>query len=162
MNIDIFFVLLSLSLSVRILLHLSYMHVLLQHRMMSDLPHWRPRPQNGQSEINNRILLQIRQWSNLMEVETLGVHSHLNDQSRICSYVLCSKRSFMARLAGAHISTSQLRLGSSCLHRQSGRCCFVEESGSPQRLQAYLCSISLRSGLCHLRENRSRENIHNR
>ena len=42
------------------------------------------------------------------------------------------------------------------------RDCFVEKSGSPQRLHAYRRSISLRSGLRHLRENRSRENIHNR
>ena len=40
--------------------------------------------------------------------------------------------------------------------------CSVEKSSSSQRLQAYRRSISLRSGLHHLRENRSRENIHNR
>ena len=97
-----------------------------------------------------------------MEVETSGVHSHLNDRSRICSYVRRSKRSFMARLAGAHVSTSRPRLGSTCLQRQSACCCFVEKSGSSQRLQAYRRSISLCLGLHHFRESRSREDIHNR
>ena len=41
----------------------------------------------GQLKINNRILLQIWQWNNLMEVETSRVHDHLNDRSRICSRV---------------------------------------------------------------------------
>ena len=63
---------------------------------------------------------------------------------------------------GAHISASRLRLGSSCLQRQSECCCFVKKSGSSQRLQAYRSSISLRSGLRHFRENWFREDIHNR
>ena len=49
----------------------------------------------GQSEIYNRILFQIRQWSNLVEVETSGVHSHLNNRSKISSCVRCSRRGFM-------------------------------------------------------------------
>ena len=98
-----------------------------------------------------------------MEVETSGVQNHLNDRSRICSCVRRSERRFMARSAGAHVSTSRLRLGSSCLQRQSECCCFVEKSGSSQHLQAYRSSISLCSGLCHFREIRFIEdNIHNR
>ena len=69
----------------------------------------------GQSQVNNRILFQIRQWSNLVEIETLGVHIHLNDRSGIHSCVRRNKESFMARSVGAHVSTSRLRLGSSCL-----------------------------------------------
>ena len=107
----------------------------------------------GQSKVNNWILFQIRQWSNFMEVETSRVHSHLNDRSRICSYVRRSERSFMARSAGAHVSASRLRLGSSCLQRQSECCCFVKEPGSSQRLQAYRSSISLCSGLRHFRKD---------
>ena len=75
----------------------------------------------GQLKINNWILLQIWQWSNL------GVYDHLNDQSRICSIVRCGERGFMSRLVGEHVSTSWLRLGSSCLQRQSGWCCSVEK-----------------------------------
>ena len=75
------------------------------------------------------------------------VHSHLNDRSRICSCVRRSERIFMARSVGAHVSASRLRLGSSCLQRQSKCCCLVEKSGSSQRLQAYRSSISLCSGL---------------
>ena len=41
-----------------------------------------------------------------MEVETSGVHSHLNDRSRICSCVQSSERGFMARSARAHVSAS--------------------------------------------------------
>ena len=51
-------------------------------------------------EINNQILFQIRQWSNLVEVETSGVHSHLNDRSRICSCVHATKEAlWLGRLA---------------------------------------------------------------
>ena len=50
----------------------------------------------------------------------------------------------------------------SCLKRQSWCCRFVEKSGSPQPLQAYRRSISLCSGLCHLSENRPREDIYKR
>ena len=116
----------------------------------------------GQLEIYNWILFQIWQWSNLVEVKTSGVHSHLNDRSRLCSCVRRIKRSFMARSAGAHVLTSRLRLGPSCLQRQSSCCFFDEKYGSPQCLQAYRRSISLRSGFRHCRENRFRENIHNR
>ena len=90
----------------------------------------------GQSKINNRILLQIWQWSNLMEVETLGVHDHFNDRSRIRSRVRRGERGFMAWSAGAHVLTSWLRLGSNCLHRQSGCCRSIEKSGSPQHLRS--------------------------
>ena len=62
----------------------------------------------------------------------------------------------------AHTFRQVLRLGSNCLQRQSGCCCSVEKSRSPQCLQAYRRSISLRSGLCHFRENRPRENIQSR
>ena len=34
----------------------------------------------------------------------------------------------MARSAGAHVWTSRLRLGSNCLQRRSGCCCFVENT----------------------------------
>ena len=73
-----------------------------------------------------------------------------------------NKRGFMARSACTHVSASRLWLGSSCLQRKSWCCCFVEKSGSSQCLQAYRRSISLRSGLRHFRENRFREDIHNR
>mgnify|MGYP006973860762 CR=1 FL=1 len=68
----------------------------------------------------------------------------------------------MPRSAGAHVSTSRLRLGSSCLQRQLGCCCSVEKSGSSQRLKAYRRSISLRSVLRHFRENRPQEDIYSR
>ena len=45
----------------------------------------------GQPEINNQILFQTRKWTNLMEVETLGLHNHLNDRSGICSHVHTTK-----------------------------------------------------------------------
>ena len=48
------------------------------------------------------------------------------------------------------------------VYNDSQCCCFVEKSGSSQRLQAYRSSISLCSGLCLFRENRFREDIHNR
>ena len=54
-------------------------------------------------------------WSNLVEVETSGVHNHLNDRNGICSCVRLGKRRFMAHSIGAHVSTSQLRLSSSFL-----------------------------------------------
>ena len=96
------------------------------------------------------------------KIDTSGVHNHLNDRRKICSCVRCSKRGFMARSAGVHVLASWLRLGSSCLQRQSGCCCFVEKSGPSQRLQAYRSLISLCSGLRHFRKNRFREDIHNR
>ena len=36
-----------------------------------------------QLKVDDRISLQIRQWSNIMEVETLGVHDHLDDWGRM-------------------------------------------------------------------------------
>ena len=131
----------------------------LKHSRLHRLEHCRL---CGQPKVYDQILLQIRQWSNTMEVETLGVHDHINDRGRICSRVRRCEGSLMAQSAGMHISTSRLQFGSSCLQRQSRCCSLVEEPGPPQCLEAHRRLIPLRSGLCNLMQARSREDMHNR
>ena len=84
----------------------TFMHVFLD-----DLPATAENVTTGTSpdvsrKMSDYMLLQIRQWSNLVEVKTSGVHDHLNDRSRIRSHVRRGERDFMARSAGSHVLKS--------------------------------------------------------
>ena len=53
----------------------------------------------GQSQVNNRILFQIRQWSNFVEVKTSGVQNHPTKAKYVVASDAAKEALWLSRLA---------------------------------------------------------------